>query len=236
MENKFNFHSIKTGEQNAFSLIYIPNIIALFWAAIIIINFAKNGHIFPILLFILVYIVIMGLFWPAIWRPYLEFNQNKKEIQTKFPLSVWATSKVEIEKIFRIKEKKLHQEIGATIVGCIGGCVGGIIAGLCAGLILGLTLIGIKYGILGGILLGAVEGFGAAFVQPGDYVTYTLVTKKEKSKDQKSEDSKIEYNEYVIYIENKDDIQPFENFLQDCLSYCNRNDVSIEDVGVSEES
>lgn len=174
MDNKkFIFHTTKTGEQSAFSLKYIPSIIALLWAAIIIFNFAKNGHILLVLLFIIVFFIIMGFVWSVIWRPWLEFNQEKKEIQTKLPFSIWAINEADVERIISVKKVDLHQEIKNTIQGCIGGVIGGAVGGIILGLVVGLIFVGIKLGIFGGMLLGALAGLGGAFVQPSDYVTYT---------------------------------------------------------------
>lgn len=239
MDNKkFIFHTTKTGEQSAFSLKYIPSIVTLVWAAIIIFNFAKNGHIFPIILFIVVFFTVMGFVWSVIWNPWLEFNQEKKEIQTKLPFSIWAINKADLERMISVKKTDLHQEIKQTIQGCIGGIIGGAIGGLILGLVIGLIFVGIKLGIFGGVLLGALAGLGGAFVQPGNYVTYALKfkdkgdeKKEEKSSETKTEDSSVEEmktSEYVVYIENKEDIELFEKFLLDCLATSGRNDILIE--------
>lgn len=217
--NKFIFNSTKTGEQGPLSILYIPTIIAIIWAGLIIFGFAQNNQYFLLILFIAVFIFLLGFTWPNIWKPTLEFDKEKKILETKLPFSVWAIDEAKFENLVSIEKNELEITIPLAIARCLGGVIGSAIGGIGGGIIVGLIFIGILPGLFAGLLFGALCG-ASGFVFPGKYITYTLKT-LEKKEEKESEKTDAQYKEYVVYIENEADIQSFEDFLSNCLSESN---------------
>ncbi|MBO4507139.1 MAG: hypothetical protein J5747_00705 [Spirochaetaceae bacterium] len=250
---RFVFHSTRLYGAKEFFNINIPSIVSGIWALLIFCKLALSGRILLLVLFICVYYLLMVFVWPEIWKPWLECDQDKKTIRLKFPqlmLLMWhafpSLRKVlkeevvecEIMKLISIKKEKLEDKIETVTKKQIFKFLGKVLFIVFYSIFYGflISIAGfLRFVIVLYVLFAAYQFWEGMLSliknKTRNYVEYTFKYKDDsntKDSDKSNDDKNAP--DFCIDLENQNDIQPFESYLKDCLSSCDRNDLSIEEV------